>query len=264
MSRQSLFILFLLGVLGLATACGGARITATPTPAPGANLPNPASVYCEQNGGKLEMRQDSSGGTAGICKFPDGSECDEWAYFRGECKSGAARAAAQLTETLTPTGPAPTALPEVSADGWKIYRNNELGYIFHYPSDTTISSADDPQHTLTVAGPQSGGGWPTIFVNHPTDREDYRPPAGVDLEKWLKDHNLLMTDGKLGEVRQADTQIAGVKAIHTRLARSPQTYAYDKYYFAHSQQLYSVVILHVGDKEDWTLYNHFLSSIQFE
>ena len=24
-------------------------------------------------------------GTQGICRFPDGAECDEWALFRGEC-----------------------------------------------------------------------------------------------------------------------------------------------------------------------------------
>ena len=37
---------------------------------------------------KLEFRQDESGGVAGICTFPDGSECDEWAYFRKECQPG--------------------------------------------------------------------------------------------------------------------------------------------------------------------------------
>jgi putative hemolysin len=58
------------------------------SPSPLANMANPASVYCEKNGGKLELRQDASGGAAGVCIFPDGSECDEWAYFRGECKPG--------------------------------------------------------------------------------------------------------------------------------------------------------------------------------
>ena len=58
------------------------------SPSPFANIANPASVFCEQNGGKLELRQDASGGVAGICLFPDGSECDEWAFFRGECKPG--------------------------------------------------------------------------------------------------------------------------------------------------------------------------------
>ncbi len=49
-------------------------------------LPNPASVNCEKHG-KLEMRQNKAG-TYGVCIFEDGSECEEWAFFRGECKKG--------------------------------------------------------------------------------------------------------------------------------------------------------------------------------
>ena len=52
-----------------------------------ANLANPSSVYCEQNGGKLEIQTAADGGQVGICKFTDGSECEEWAYMRGDCKS---------------------------------------------------------------------------------------------------------------------------------------------------------------------------------
>ncbi len=55
-----------------------------------ANMPNPASVFCEDNGGKLEIRTAADGGQSGFCIFPDGSECEEWAYFRGECKPGTA------------------------------------------------------------------------------------------------------------------------------------------------------------------------------
>src|SRR5512137_715552 len=58
--------------------------TITPGPSPLASMANPASVYCEKNGGKLELQQDASGAVAGICIFPDGSECDEWSYFRDE------------------------------------------------------------------------------------------------------------------------------------------------------------------------------------
>lgn len=46
---------------------------------------NPASVYCQEQGGKLEIREDTSGGQYGVCIFTDGSECEEWAFFRGEC-----------------------------------------------------------------------------------------------------------------------------------------------------------------------------------
>ena len=50
-------------------------------------LANPASVFCEENGGKLEIR-DEADGQVGYCIFPDGSECEEWAYFRSECGPG--------------------------------------------------------------------------------------------------------------------------------------------------------------------------------
>jgi len=57
----------------------------TATDMPLAGIPNPASVYCEQNRNKLEIQTASGGSQSGVCVFPDGSTCDEWAYFRGEC-----------------------------------------------------------------------------------------------------------------------------------------------------------------------------------
>lgn len=41
-------------------------------------MPNPASVYCEENGWKLNLEK-------GLCVFPEGNSCEEWAFFRGEC-----------------------------------------------------------------------------------------------------------------------------------------------------------------------------------
>ncbi len=48
-------------------------------------IANPASVFCEKQGYRLETRTESDGNQYGVCIFPDGTECDEWAYFRGEC-----------------------------------------------------------------------------------------------------------------------------------------------------------------------------------
>jgi putative hemolysin len=48
-------------------------------------LTNPASVYCEKQGGVSEIITVPDGSQSGVCKFEDGSECEEWAYFRGEC-----------------------------------------------------------------------------------------------------------------------------------------------------------------------------------
>ena len=50
-----------------------------------AGIANPASVYCVQSGYRLEIRTGADGGQRGVCLFPDGAECEEWAFFRNEC-----------------------------------------------------------------------------------------------------------------------------------------------------------------------------------
>lgn len=47
-------------------------------------IANPASVYCEQQGGRVEI-VDTPQGQQGICVLADGTRCDEWAFFRGQC-----------------------------------------------------------------------------------------------------------------------------------------------------------------------------------
>lgn len=48
-------------------------------------IPNPASVYCEEHGNKLEIRSNPDGSQYGVCILQNNTECDEWKYFRGEC-----------------------------------------------------------------------------------------------------------------------------------------------------------------------------------
>lgn len=50
------------------------------------SLANPASVNCEQKGGRVEIRNGSDGGQIGYCVFANKSECEEWTLLRGECK----------------------------------------------------------------------------------------------------------------------------------------------------------------------------------
>ena len=254
MIRKTLFTLFMLIGIVLLASCS--PNPASPTPEP--NMPNPASVNCEQNGGKLELRQDTSGGVVGMCIFPDGSECDEWAYLRNKCKPGDTLVKSVPTASRVVTEPSPTATVEVASDGWKIYRNEELGYSFHYPADTKIGMNDEPLKSISIGPEKDGEPWPAISISHPRHRAEYRPPEGADLLQWLTDHLLL------GDERMPDLQIAGTTAIHFRHERSPQSFAFDRYYFARSGQMYMVVIGHAGDKEDWELYNLFLQSIQFE
>jgi putative hemolysin len=48
-------------------------------------LANPASVYCREHGGVSTIETASDGSQGGTCTLADGTKCDEWAYFRGEC-----------------------------------------------------------------------------------------------------------------------------------------------------------------------------------
>lgn len=49
--------------------------------APNAGMANPASVYCVDQGGRLEVRE-GEGGQFGICVLSDGRQCEEWEFFR--------------------------------------------------------------------------------------------------------------------------------------------------------------------------------------
>jgi len=60
-------------------ALGGAEALTTPVP----SMPNPASVYCVELG--YELRIVDTDGEVGICIFPDGTQCEEWSFFEGEC-----------------------------------------------------------------------------------------------------------------------------------------------------------------------------------
>lgn len=64
--------------------CGcGAGLGTDPPP----SMANPASVYCSQHGGKSQIVKDpKTGNESAFCVFPDGSQCEEWAFSRGECK----------------------------------------------------------------------------------------------------------------------------------------------------------------------------------
>ena len=62
--------------------------SATPSPTQSATLANPASVYCQEQGGKSQIITAEDGSQSGDCVFSDGSKCDEWAFFRHECRKG--------------------------------------------------------------------------------------------------------------------------------------------------------------------------------
>jgi len=131
MKRIFTFIIILMTL----TACTALQPQGTPesatTDIPQANMPNPASVYCTQQGNKLEIRTADDGSQNGICIFPDGSTCDEWAYYRGECGPGTpavatTEASGGIGEQAS-GGYIPPGTTEEIADWWGVIKNTESG-----------------------------------------------------------------------------------------------------------------------------------------
>lgn len=48
---------------------------------PEVGMANPASVYCQKQGGKLDSVQTEAG-TSSYCTLPNGERMEEWALYR--------------------------------------------------------------------------------------------------------------------------------------------------------------------------------------
>ena len=145
MKRISPFTIILMAL----ASCSAPQVQApelVATDTPQANMPNPASLYCEQNGNQLEIHTAADGSQNGVCVFPDGSTCDEWAYYRGECgpaaqksptsgmtvevateASGGGPGGSVGTEEQASGGYMPPGSTEEIADWWGVIKSTEPG-----------------------------------------------------------------------------------------------------------------------------------------
>ena len=145
--------IYLIILVVLVASCSATQPTPeiVSTDAPDANMPNPASAYCEEQGYRSEIRTASDGSQSGVCIFPDGSECDEWAFYRKECGP------AEEGESNSSPTEIPTALPIDPADyqGWWTYFHATYGFSIMLPEDWVVEEITtfDPLmngHTLTL------------------------------------------------------------------------------------------------------------------
>jgi putative hemolysin len=172
---------------------------------PQANMPNPASVYCEEQGYKLEIRIDSDGGQIGVCVFLDGSECDEWAYYRNECAPASQNnvlpaesdeAVVPADGTVVPTE-RPTALP-INVEmyqGWWTYTHPAYNFSIMLPEDWVVEEVtrDDPQmngHALSIR-PEDELGKENISMTFRRAGEEYPLwPSGVGQGEFFAEGTL--------------------------------------------------------------------------
>lgn len=56
--------------------------TTTDNPFKKTSMPNPASIFCEQQGGSLEPKKDAAGNEYALCHFANGQVIEEWEFYR--------------------------------------------------------------------------------------------------------------------------------------------------------------------------------------
>jgi putative hemolysin len=150
---------------------------------PLAGIANPASVYCVNQGYQNEIRKDEAGNEFGVCIFPDNSECEEWAFFRGECLPGQNPASVLPTEEDTSTtdicpGPEPGTLLHVEENS-----SGGTGYCFHYPETMEISAMDN-QKGIAIMGPAPDG---SAMPSQPGVSIQVIDLAGKDFQQYVEE-----------------------------------------------------------------------------
>jgi putative hemolysin len=164
----------------LLAACAAARVSPATEAVPGVtsqpNMPNPAAVYCEQQGYQTEIRTSADGSQVGFCLFPNGSECDQWAYYRGECKP-----VEPGTKTSIPTEyPTPFPIDPADYQGWWTYTHAVYGFSIMLPEDWIVEE-------ITTFDPLMNGHTLTLHPDYASGRENIRMNfrrAGEEVPLW--------------------------------------------------------------------------------
>lgn len=182
----------------------------------GVGMANPASVYCEEQGGQLDIRTDAQGGQYGVCIFADGSECDEWAFFRGECGPVGNGEGEQAVKPLT-------------------YVHGELGVGLVAPAEWTIEEGADH---LILRRESAGGAYMLFIGARPEGASEpvFRTgmPAGecesggqVRVFNYLLARDVLVFEGKVKVVSYGVARSGGLEffCYLDALQQAGQTYA---------------------------------------
>lgn len=164
----------------LVTSCRAPQTQPTPasvmTDTPVANMPNPASAYCVEQGYKSEIRTAADGSQTGACIFPDGRECDEWTFFRNEC-SPPSQGGPTSSPTVIPT---PFPIDPADYQGWWTYTHAIYGFSIMLPEDWGVDES-------TTFDPLMNGHMLNLHPDYATGRENIRMTfrrVGEDALLW--------------------------------------------------------------------------------
>jgi len=85
--RRNSMVIAVAAIMPFASACGSGDSPSTTEPTSGSDdssqIANPASEFCIEQGGTLEI-VDETDGQVGYCTLPDGTRVEEWEYYRSQ------------------------------------------------------------------------------------------------------------------------------------------------------------------------------------
>ena len=123
---------------------------------------SPASVYCQEQGGEVEIITESDGSQFGLCNFSDYS-CEEWAFMNGNC--AIEDDAVLIREALVQKG--------LDLTDMKVVIKNHLG--------------DDIEGMVVPVSAPAGGGY--VFARKTdSSMEIVADGNGVIMCSWLEDY----------------------------------------------------------------------------
>jgi putative hemolysin len=107
---------------------------------PSADMPNPAAQYCAEQGYTTEIRTEDAG-EVGYCVLSNGSACEEWAFYRGECTAETAVTLAEATpvseaaQDVPQEGTADEAVAAVVTEYWTSVGSEKLKVAWEHLTD---------------------------------------------------------------------------------------------------------------------------------
>ena len=142
-------------------------------------IANPASEHCVNDEGKLEIRTNADESQTGYCVFASGKECEEWAYFRGECG-------------------------KMDSSDWNIYKSNIYGYEIKLPLSWINNDKGTGIATFAVSSEKDS---PVLEISTASVQDGY------DIDQLIKKY--LPEEVKQGRrIQKEEIMIGGEKGYY--------------------------------------------------